>query len=64
MYKLKSKVMFALLVISTIIGSSAFSNYNTEKSGDVVSGNDGQRLFKSITEKDTEFLYLENIYLK
>lgn len=56
MYKLKSKVMLALLVISTIIGSSAFSNYNKEKSGDVVTGNDGQKLFKSITEKDTEFL--------
>lgn len=56
MYKLKSKVMLALLVISTIIGSSAFSNDNAEKSRDVVTGNDGQKLFKSITEKDTEFL--------
>lgn len=56
MYKLKSKVMLALLVTSTIIGSSAFSNYNAVKSGDVPAGNNGQKLVKSVTEKDTEFL--------
>ena len=56
MYKLKSKVLFAALVVSTVFGSSSFVAQNTGESKLVTARVNSPMFSKVNTEKDAEFL--------
>lgn len=56
MYKLKSKVLFAALVVSTVFGSSSFVAQKTGESKLVTARVNNPMFSKVNTEKDAEFL--------